>query len=80
MNTPRKRGFTLIELLVVIAIIGILIDVFFEDVAQHVGVDLLVIVERPIVQVPLIGVEEIKNSLECLVRDMDILIIAFQIM
>ena len=39
-----------------------LVDVFFEDVAEHIGVDLVVIAQGAVVEMPLVGVEEGERS------------------
>ena len=57
----------------------LLVDVLLEDVAKDVRVDFLVVVEWPVVQVPLVGIEEIEYPPERLIRDMDVLVIPFQI-
>ena len=43
---------------------GFLVDVFLEDVAQHVGVDLVGVASGGVVQVPGEAGEQIKDALE----------------
>ena len=55
----------------------LLVDVFLEDVAQHVGVDLAVVAQRALVQTPVIGVEEVEEPDERQVVDLDVVIRRF---
>ena len=57
----------------------LLVDVLLEDVAQHVWIDLVVVAQRAVVKVPLVGVEEIEDLLERFVWNVDVLIVAFQV-
>ena len=57
---------------VLLGVVGphlLLVDVLLEDVAQHVGVDFVVGAQGALVQVPVIGVEEVEKSFECRVGD-----------
>ncbi len=54
----------------------LLVDVLLEDVAQHVGVDLVVVAQWAVVQMPLILVEEVEEALEGRVGDLDGLAVA----
>ena len=68
---------------VLLGVVGphlLLVDVFFEDVAEHVGVDLIVVAEGAVVEMPLVGVEEGEDLLECFVGDVDLRVIALQVM
>ena len=49
----------------------LLVDVLLEDVAEDVGVDLVVRAQRALVQVPRCTVEEVEHALEGGVRDLD---------
>ncbi len=49
----------------------LLVDVFLEDVTEDVRVDLPIVAQRALVKMPAIGVEEVKNPLECFVRNLD---------
>src|SRR5208337_5177858 len=49
----------------------LLVDVLFEDVAQHVGVNLPVVLERALVEMPSPTIEERKKPVECVVGDVD---------
>ena len=57
----------------------LLVDVLLEDVAEHVGVDLVVVAQRPVVEVPLVRVEEREDPLEGFVGDADFRIVALQV-
>ena len=46
---------------------GFLVDVLLEDVAEHVGVDFVVLAARRVVEVPGVAVEEVEEVLERLV-------------
>ena len=50
----------------------LLVDVLLEDVAEHVGVDLVVGAQRALVEVPLVLVEEVEDALEGLVGNLDV--------
>ena len=66
---------------VLLGVVGahlLLVDVLFEDVAEHVGVDLVVVAQGPVVEVPLVGVEEVEDLLEGVVRDVDVRVAALQ--
>ena len=52
----------------VISAKGFLVDVLFKDIAQHIGVDLIRIPARRVVQVPRKAGEQLKNSFERRVR------------
>ena len=68
---------------VLLGVVGphlLLVDVLLEDVAEHVGVDLLVVAQRPVVEVPVKLVEECEYLLERLVGDADVGIVALQVM
>ena len=54
----------------------LLVDVLLEDVAQHIGVDLVVGAQRALVQMPLVLVEVVKDALESLIWDLDGLAVA----
>ena len=47
----------------------LLVDVLLEDVAEHVGVDLVVGAQGALVEVPVVRVEEVEELLEGLVGD-----------
>jgi hypothetical protein len=49
-----------------------LVDIFFEDVAQNVGIDLVVVAQRALVEMPLVTVKVIENSRESFVWNVDI--------
>ena len=51
----------------------LLVDVLLEDVAEDVGVDLVVGAQRALVEVPLVVVEEVEDALERLVGNLDVL-------
>ena len=42
----------------------LLVDVLLEDVAEHIGVDLVVGAQRALVEMPLVLVEEVEDALE----------------
>src|SRR5947209_7877476 len=55
----------------------LLVDVLFEDVAEHIRIDLT---SRPgwtVVKVPIVLLEEIEDAVECLVGDVDTLTVDF---
>ena len=56
-----------------------LVDVFLEDIAEDVRVDLVVFPVRPLVQVPAVAVEEVEDPLERFVGDADVGVVAFQV-
>ena len=67
---------------VLLGVVGahlLLVDVFFENVAEHVGVDLVVLAQGAVVEVPLVGVEEVEDLLESVVGDVDAGIVALQL-
>jgi hypothetical protein len=55
----------------------LLVDVFLEDVAEDIGIDLVVGAERAFVQMPLVLVEIIEDALERFVGNLDVLAVAF---
>ena len=57
----------------------LLVDVLLEDVADHIGVDLVVGAQRPLVQVPAVLVEEVEELLEGLVGDVDVGVALFEL-
>ena len=56
----------------------LLVDVLLEDIAQDVGIDLVVVSGGPFVQVPLVAVEEVEYPLERLVRYAYLLVVLFK--
>ena len=65
---------------VLLGVVGphlLLVDVLLEDVAQHVGVDLVVGPQRALVEVPVVAVEELEELLEGGVGDVDVLAVEF---
>ena len=56
----------------------LLVDVLLEDIAQDIGIDLVVVPGGPFVQVPLVAVEEVEDSLERLVRYAYFLVVLFK--
>ena len=59
---------------VLLGVVGphlLLVDVLLEDVAQHIGVDLVVGAQRALVEVPVVRVEEVEELLEGRVGDLD---------
>ena len=54
-----------------------LVDVFLEDVAEDIGIDLVVGAKRAFVQMPLVLVEVIEDALEGFVGNLDVLAVAF---
>ena len=68
---------------VLLGVIGphlFLVDVFFENIPHHVGVDLVIHTQRPIIQMPAVLVKEGKQFLEGMVRNINIGILHFQLM
>ena len=60
---------------VLLGVVGahlLLVDVLFEDVAEDVGVDLVVLPVGPLVEVPAVAVEEVEDALEGGVGDGDV--------
>ena len=51
---------------------GLLVDVLLEDVAEHVGVDLVVLAAGRVVEVPGVAVEEVEQVLEGPIGDVDL--------
>ena len=49
----------------------LLVDIFLKDVTQHVRVDLIVVAQRALVQVPLIPFEEVKQPLKGRILDLN---------
>jgi hypothetical protein len=49
-----------------------LVDVLLEDVADHIGVDLVVGAEGPLIKMPAIVIKEVEELFECLVRNVDV--------
>ena len=67
---------------VLLGVVGahlLLVDVFFEDVAEHVGVDLVVVSQGAVVEMPLVGVEEGEYPLKCFVGNGDVRVVVLQI-
>ena len=56
-----------------------LVDVLLEDVAEHVGVDLVVVTQRAVVEMPLVGVEELEDVAERRVGDMDARVVPLKV-
>ena len=50
----------------------LLVDVLLEDVAENVRIDLVVVAQRALVEMPLIGVEEVEDALEGVVGNLDV--------
>jgi len=48
-----------------------LVDVLFEDIAKHIGIDLIVVARWMIIQFPTVGIEEGENALKSLVGYFD---------
>ena len=68
---------------VFLGVVGVhllLVDIFLEDVAQRVEVDLVIAAQRPVVEMPLIGVEEGEDVLEGFVGDADVRVVPLQVM
>ena len=57
---------------------GFLVDVLFKDVAQHIGVDLIVAGARRIIQVPRVTAKEIQQVGKGEIWDANIRVIIFQ--
>ena len=67
---------------VLLSVVGphlLLVDILLEDVAEHVGVDLVVLPVRPLVQVPAVAIEEVEDPLEGGVGDGDVGVVALQV-
>ena len=65
---------------VLLCVIGphlLLVDVLLEDVAQDIRVDLVVGTQRALVEVPLILVKVVEDTLEGLIRDLDLRVADF---
>ena len=58
----------------------LLVDILFEDVAEHVGVDFVVVAQGAVVEMPLVGVEEGKDLFEGLVGNVDVGMVALEVM
>ncbi len=58
----------------------LLVDVLFEDVAEHVGVDFFAAFQRAVVQVPVPGVEEGKKLFKGFVGHVDVVVCGFKLM
>ena len=57
-----------------------LVDVLLKDVTEHIGIDLVVGAQGPLVEMPRILFEECKQALEHRVRNLDrIAILLFQL-
>ncbi len=56
----------------------LLVDVLLEDVAEHIGVDLVVVAQRAVVEMPVVVVEEVEDALEGLVGDVDVAVAALE--
>ena len=60
---------------VLLCVVGahlLLVDVLFEDVAQHIRVDLVVLAQWALIQMPLVAVEIGEDAREGFVRDLDV--------
>ena len=57
----------------------LLVDVFFEDVTEYVGVDLVVVAQRAVVEMPLVGVEEGEDLFECFVGNGNVRVVVLEI-
>ena len=57
----------------------LLVDVLLEDVAEHIGIDLVVGAVGPLVKVPLVAVEEAEDPLERLVGDADVRVVPLEV-
>ena len=51
---------------------SLLVDVLLEDVAQYVGVDLVVLAAGRVVEMPGVTVEEVEQILECAIGNSDL--------
>ena len=68
---------------VLLGVVGphlLLVDVLLENVAQHVGVDLVPGSERSRIEMPVVLIEERKEPLEGFVGDVDVGMLALQFM
>ena len=54
-----------------------LVDVLFKDVAEHVGIDFVVLAARRVVQIPRVAVEQRKQVVEGLIGNLDLRIVLF---
>ena len=52
----------------------LLVDVFLEDVANYVRVYFVVFAQRPVIEVPLVLIEEVEERCKCGIRNIDLLV------
>ena len=67
----RSQRYSVISGAGVVGAKSLLVDVFLENVAQHVGVDFVVLAAGRVVEVPGVAIEEVEEVVEGPVGDVD---------
>src|SRR6266849_4055957 len=58
----------------------LLVNVLLKDIAQDIGIDLVIRTQGTFIQVPLVGIEEVKKLFKSLISNLYILVSSFQFM